>query len=127
MSDKFQEYYRIPSNWLQNWDYGSQGKYFITICTKYRKYFLGEIENNIFIPSPEGIIVSNIWNKISEEFPFTDIDEFTVMPNHIHGIIQIKCRNVTKENVFVKTPIHRVSENGNKGGITGNKKSCVAS
>ncbi|MFB6319217.1 transposase [Saccharicrinis sp. FJH54] len=120
MSDKFQEYYRIPSNRLQNWDYGSLGKYFITICTKHRECSLGKIENNTFISSSEGNIVANIWHKIPEKFPFADIDEFIVMPNHIHGIIQIKCRSVATENVFVETPIHRVSDNGKRGGITGN-------
>jgi len=35
MSDKFQNRYRIPSARLQNWDYGSNAAYFITICTQH--------------------------------------------------------------------------------------------
>ena len=41
--DKFKNKYRIPSTRLQTWDYGSDGFYFITICTKNRKHFFGEI------------------------------------------------------------------------------------
>ena len=43
MDDKFQNKYRIPSARLQNWDYASDGAYFITICTKNREHYFGEI------------------------------------------------------------------------------------
>ncbi|MEZ4890791.1 MAG: hypothetical protein R2779_09675 [Crocinitomicaceae bacterium] len=38
--DKFKNKYRIPSARLQNWDYGSNGAYFITICTQNGEHFL---------------------------------------------------------------------------------------
>jgi len=41
--DKFLNKYRIPSTRLQTWDYGSQALYFITICTKDRENYFGEI------------------------------------------------------------------------------------
>ena len=41
--EKFQDKYRIPSARLQNWDYGAAGSYFVTICTKDRECFLGEV------------------------------------------------------------------------------------
>lgn len=37
MTDKFQDKYRIPSARLQNWDYGSNAIYFVTICTQGRE------------------------------------------------------------------------------------------
>lgn len=43
MSNKFQNKYRTDSMRLQGWDYGSNGGYFITICTKNREHFFGEI------------------------------------------------------------------------------------
>jgi putative transposase len=43
MPDKYQNKYRIPSARLQNWDYGSNAAYFVTICTKNREHFFGEI------------------------------------------------------------------------------------
>ena len=41
--DKFQNKYRIPSPRLQNWNYGSPGLYFITVCTKNREHYFEEI------------------------------------------------------------------------------------
>ncbi|MGM0647167.1 MAG: hypothetical protein ACQESZ_02125, partial [Bacteroidota bacterium] len=41
--ERFRNKYRIPSTRLQNWDYGWHGAYFITICTKHREHFFGEI------------------------------------------------------------------------------------
>ena len=41
--DKFKNKYRIASARLQSWDYGDDGAYFITICTKNREHFFGEI------------------------------------------------------------------------------------
>ncbi len=45
MAEKFRNKYRISSSRLQNWDYGSNGVYFITICTKNRRHYFGEIIN----------------------------------------------------------------------------------
>jgi len=44
--DKFKNKYRISSARLQSWDYGANGAYFITICTKNREHFFGKIVNN---------------------------------------------------------------------------------
>jgi putative transposase len=45
MSEKYLNKYRIPSTRLQNWDYGANGAYFITICTANRVQYFGKIEN----------------------------------------------------------------------------------
>jgi len=47
MTEKFRNRYRVPSARMQNWDYGSNGAYFITICTKNMVHFFGEIDNYI--------------------------------------------------------------------------------
>ncbi|MCD8402747.1 hypothetical protein [Tenacibaculum finnmarkense] len=44
--DKFKDKYRILSARLQNWDYGNNGAYFITICTVGNQHFFGDIKNN---------------------------------------------------------------------------------
>src|SRR5690606_20508223 len=84
---KFKHKYRIESTRAQWWDYGWNGSYFITICTKNRKHFFGKIKNAQFKPSPAGQLAENIWLDIPEKFPYANLDEFQVMPNHIHGII----------------------------------------
>lgn len=43
MTNKFQNKYRISSARLKNWDYGNNSAYFITICTRKREHFFGEI------------------------------------------------------------------------------------
>ena len=95
MKGKFQNKYRIESTRLQKWDYGWNASYFITICTKKRKHYFGEIQNGEMLLSEIGIIAQKYWYEIPEHFPFVILDEFKVMPNHIHGIITI---NKSKNN-----------------------------
>jgi len=54
MHDKFQNKYRIPSTRLQNWDYSSNGAYFITICTQNRTHYFGEIKDAAIQLSTKG-------------------------------------------------------------------------
>jgi putative transposase len=89
MNDKFQNKYRISSTRLQNWDYGSNGSYFITICTKNRKCFFGNIENQIMNLSEIGQFADKFWMEIPNHFPFVELGVFVVMPNYVHGILII--------------------------------------
>ena len=49
MADKFKNKYRIPSARLAHWDYGWNAAYFVTICTKNRECYLGDIIDGIVI------------------------------------------------------------------------------
>jgi REP element-mobilizing transposase RayT len=89
MSDKFQNKYRIPSARLQNWDYGWNAAYFITICTQNRECDFGKIVDDQMILSEIGTIVQYYWNLIPIHFSFVELGEYVVMPNHVHGIIRI--------------------------------------
>lgn len=85
--------YRIESARLQTWDYRWNAAYFITICTKNKEHFFGEIirgdnENEMKF-SDTGKSAWNFWEDIPTHFPFVKTDAFTVMPNHIHGILII--------------------------------------
>ncbi len=81
--------YRSETIRLKNWDYSSNGYYFITICTKNKECFLGEIINNEIILSDTGKIAYQNWLDIPNHFNNIEIDEFVIMPNHVHGIIII--------------------------------------
>lgn len=81
--------YRVESIRLKNWDYASNGYYFVTICTKNRVNFFGEIINDEMILSDIGKIAYQYWSEIPNHFPNVVIDEFIIMPNHVHGIIVI--------------------------------------
>ena len=89
MSDKFQNKYRIPSTRLQNWDYGKNGIYFVTICIKGKNHYFGEVEETEMQLTETGKVADNCWKEIPQHFPFVELDEYIVMPNHVHGIIAI--------------------------------------
>ncbi len=74
---------------LKNYDYTSQGAYFITIVTQNREHFFGEIINGSMHLNECGKIAQHCWLDIPNHFPNTQLDEFVIMPNHVHGIIYI--------------------------------------
>lgn len=89
MTKYFQGKYRIKSVRMPGWDYRWSGAYFITICTKGRKFYLGECKNGKMTLSIAGAIVQGFWYEITAHFPHVGLGAFQVMPNHIHGIIII--------------------------------------
>lgn len=89
MHDKFLNKYRISSARLQHWDYGSDALYFVTICTQNREHYFGEIADGKINLSDTGKMASRFWSEIPNHFPFVQLGEFVVMPNHVHGIIII--------------------------------------
>lgn len=93
MFEKFRNKYRIPSTRLNNWDYGKNGAYFITICTKNREHFFGEIlsvnNNNEMQFTEIGVLADQFWSEIPKHFPFVELGNFQIMPNHVHGILII--------------------------------------
>jgi putative transposase len=74
-------------------DYRSPGLYFITICTKGRKDYFGKIEHGKMKLSPAGYIIRRAWRTTPRIRPYVALDAFTIMPNHIHGIIIIRHKN----------------------------------
>jgi len=71
-------------------DYGEPGLYFITICSKSRKNLFGKIINYEMILSDIGKIIQKEWEATKNIRSNVDLDEYIVMPNHLHGIIEIK-------------------------------------
>jgi REP element-mobilizing transposase RayT len=91
MSSRFQNIYRIASARLQTWNYANPGMYFITICTKEREFYFGEIIDEQMHLSELGKIAETEWIKTVELRPDMNLElgEFVIMPNHMHGIILI--------------------------------------
>jgi REP element-mobilizing transposase RayT len=77
-------------NRLKNFNYSSSGYYFVTMCTKNRQEYFGNIINNKMILNEYGKITEHYWLEIPKHFNNVKLDEFIVMPNHVHGIIVIK-------------------------------------
>jgi len=81
--------YRTDSIRLKGWDYRTSAWYFITICTKNRCHFFGEIRNKIMGLSFVGNRAHLNWQAIPDHFDHIKLDVFIVMPNHTHGLIGI--------------------------------------
>lgn len=88
-NELFSQRFLIKTARLNKWDYSSEGYYFITICTINRINYFGNIINRIMILSDIGNIAQNHWQQIPQHFPNILLDEYIIMPNHVHGIIQI--------------------------------------
>jgi len=72
---------------LQGYDYSQPGIYFITLCRQNRECLFGEILNGEMRLNEFGKIAHQCWLEIPQHFPHVQLDEFVVMPDHIHGII----------------------------------------
>jgi REP element-mobilizing transposase RayT len=79
--------YRIETTRLRNWDYRKDGVYFVTICTKNRAEAFGRIENGEVRLSGVGEIAAQCWSEIPIHHTGVMLDEFVIMPNHVHGLI----------------------------------------
>lgn len=87
--DLFAQKYRIASARLPGYDYAQPGKYFVTICTKNRIHWFGEIRNGIMGLNDMGCVVADEIEHIAILRHNVSIDRWVVMPNHIHMIVFI--------------------------------------
>jgi REP element-mobilizing transposase RayT len=85
MAYKQQKQYRLPTH-----NYGRSGVYFITICVQDRVPAFGSINNAQLTLSPIGEAASRCWQEIPGHYPLVRLDQWTVMPNHFHGILILK-------------------------------------
>ena len=74
---------------LRDFDYSKSGAYFITLCIKNKDCLFGSISKSKVILSTIGCKAKKYWEEIPEHFDNVMLDEYIIMPNHIHGIICI--------------------------------------
>ncbi len=74
---------------LPGYDYSQAGAYFLTICVTERKSLLGKVADGKMNLNVCGEIVAACWKDLSLQYPALKLDAFVVMPNHVHGIIEI--------------------------------------
>ena len=96
--------YRIKSTRLQNYDYSSNGYYFVTICTHQKFCYFGDIVDAKMHFSQVGRIAQKNWQDILNHFDGVYLDEYVIMPNHIHGIIVINRPNNVETRNFASLP-----------------------
>jgi putative transposase len=110
MNDKFKNKYRIETTRLKGWDYGKNGYYFVTICTKDRIPYFGDVINGMVQLSEIGKIAFDELQKtpeIRKDMNVT-LGEFIIMPNHIHCIIIIG-ENEYNTNRYRGDAMHGIS------------------
>jgi putative transposase len=91
--NKYRGTFRVSSARMPGYNYGSDGDYFVTICSKMRNPYFGQIRITEGMPqmhlSRIGEVATEYWKEIPRHFPFVVLDEFVVMPDHLHGILEI--------------------------------------
>jgi REP element-mobilizing transposase RayT len=83
---------------LPGFDHSQPGSYFLTICSVERKCIFGYIESGQLHEYALGQILRACWLQIPEHFPAVETDAFVIMPNHLHGILNIKKSSPANDN-----------------------------
>jgi putative transposase len=74
---------------LKGYHYSQPGHYFITICTHQRAHLFGKITRGKMVLNAMGVVADECWRAVPDHYPNVRLDEFVVMPNHVHGVLQI--------------------------------------
>ena len=82
-------YFNRKSIRLDGYDYSQNGLYFVTICTQNREHLFGFVDEGIMYLNDAGKMVKMVWDEIPIYYEGFRLHEFVIMPNHIHGIIEI--------------------------------------
>ncbi|MHB0989453.1 MAG: transposase [Bellilinea sp.] len=111
---------------LLGYDYSQPGAYFVTMITHGRQPLFGALINGNVSLSPLGNLAASLWRGLHDRFPKVDLDEFVVMPDHIHGIVVIN-EEATRQKEGVP---HSLTLSGapdlSLGVIVGSYKSTVS-
>ena len=115
MKDKFKNKYRIESNRMPGWDYAGKGVYYITFVTQNRICNLGDVETHgratLHHPDGKAYVQLSDFGKIVEteflkSFEIRQelfLDEYIIMPNHLHAIIELRKPTDIPKNEYVPT------------------------
>jgi putative transposase len=76
---------------LGGFDYSGYGPYFVTVCTSDRRCILGVVRDDRVVLSHQGRVVAGQIEQLPERFDL-ELDEFIVMPNHVHLIVGLGSR-----------------------------------
>lgn len=84
---------------FKGYNYAEPGWYFVTICTQGRSCVFGEVVGGKMRLSEIGEVVESCWQEMPEHFPTVKTGTFQIMPNHVHGVVEIKEKNKLNDNV----------------------------
>ncbi|MCO5061347.1 MAG: transposase [Kiritimatiellae bacterium] len=79
---------------LRGHDYAGGGVYFLTVCLADRRPLFGTVVNGRMALHDAGRAAAACWQAIPEHFPQVTLDEWVIMPDHVHGILRIARRGM---------------------------------
>jgi REP element-mobilizing transposase RayT len=91
----------------KDYDYSQQGMYYVTICLKQRILFFGTVNKGVICLNKYGKIAEQQLMALTKKFSNADINEYIIMPDHVHAIVQIKNpyealeSNITRRNMLL--------------------------
>ena len=88
----------------RGWDYTTPGWYFVTVNTHEGRALFGVIVNGRMVLSEAGRIAEEEWRKSAALREGLVLDEFVVMPNHVHGIVRLKGLGAPSPSVGAPSP-----------------------
>lgn len=104
---------------LKGYDCSRPGYYLITICTKKRINYFGEITEESIVLNVLGRRAEMHWREIPDHFPEIELDEYVIMPDHIHGLLRIV--STISKIPRAKTPFNGSKSTGISSAIKGFK------
>jgi putative transposase len=107
---------------LRGFDYTAPAAYFVTICTYNRDLIFGAINDGALTFSRRGLIAQQCWRDIPNHRPYVTLDQFIVMPNHLHGVF---CIEPFAERATQVLPLQRAVAHS-VGAIVGSYKAAVS-
>ncbi|MFH0938045.1 MAG: hypothetical protein V1899_02000, partial [Planctomycetota bacterium] len=96
---------------LKGYDYAQSGAYFVTVCAQHRECLFGDMVDGAMVLNDTGRMVEKCWYDIPAHFPNVELDEFVVMPNHVHGILFITDPVGANNHSPLQMPDHPVGAN----------------
>src|SRR5687768_17548252 len=106
---------------LLHHDYAQPSGYFITICTLDRECLFGEIVDGIMLRNDLGHEIKIVWNDLPNRYRGLALDQFVIMPNHIHGILFLAEESSTVSEIvrtFKGLAAYRINRRRNTPGVS---------
>jgi putative transposase len=88
---------------LTGFNYSTTRHYFVTICCNFREPLLGHIQHENSVLNQAGLMVDSFWMHLPHKFPSIKLYAHIVMPDHIHGIIEI-----VSTDEYLGAPLHAI-------------------
>ncbi len=124
MPTRSQKFYRHSIR-LPDYDYSQPGFYYVTICARDKKLMFGEIANGEIYLNEAGSIVQAVWSSMPERFPHVKLDAYMIMPNHMHGIIELLESDVDRANNASRAAQSIVSERNVINPLSARKRAAL--